>query len=234
MYRRIFIILVACQALISCKNNTSATQKDNSWSVVYKNAYSTQDYVTAVVALNHLIITDSANRPAYYDSLSVYYIKKLRNYNAAKKTVDKGLALNPNNFQLLEYKSIFLSAENKIEESRKLLDKAYKLSGQNKHLYMYATSYAAERNFEEYNRIANGILYNPNTKPEKIEVSVDDNVSQFIDLKALCYLDKAKIATNGNMVVKYIDSALQIEPTYQEALYFKEKIMGGGGQQQQQ
>src|SRR5690606_16143520 len=99
MYRRILIILVACLTFISCKNNTTGTSKDNSWSVVYKNAYTTQDYVTAVVALNHLIINDSANRPAYYDSLSVYYIKKLRNYNAAKKSVDKGLALNPNNFQ---------------------------------------------------------------------------------------------------------------------------------------
>ncbi len=224
MFRRFLIVLVASQLLVSCKNNIP---KDNSWSVVYKNAYTNQDYVTGVVALNHLIITDSANRPAYYDSLSVYYIKKLRNYNAAKKMVEKGLTLNPDNFQLLEFKSIFLSADNKIEESRTVIQKAYKLSGQNKHLYMYATSFASERNFDEYNRIANGILYNPNTKPEKVEVSVDDNLVQYIDLKALCYLDKAKISTNGAMVLKYIDSALLIEPTYQEALYFKEKIMSG-------
>jgi tetratricopeptide (TPR) repeat protein len=230
MLRRFFFILVASLAFTACKNNQNAAQQENTWPEVYKNAYTNQDYVTAVVALNQLIITDSANRPAYYDSLSVYYIKKLRNYNAAKKTVDMGLALNPNNFQLLEFKSIFLSAENKIEEARTLLQKAYKLSNQNKHLYMYATTYAAEKNMDEYNKIANSILYNPNAKVEKVEVSVDDAISQYIDLKALCYLDKAKIATNGNMVLKYIDSALLIEPNYQEALYFKQKLMGGGGQ----
>jgi tetratricopeptide (TPR) repeat protein len=230
MLRRFFFILVASFAFIACKNNHNAAKQEDTWPQVYKNAYTNQDYVTAVVALNQLIISDSANRPAYYDSLSVYYIKKLRNYNAAKKTVDMGLALNPNNFQLLEFKSIFLSAENKIEEARNLLQKAYKLSNQNKHLYMYATTFAAEKNMDEYNKIANSILYNPNTKVEKVEVSVDDNVSQYIDLKALCYLDKAKIATNGNMVIKYIDSALLIEPNYQEALYFKQKLMSGGGQ----
>jgi len=227
MLRRLIIVLVASQCLNGCKN---PAPKDNSWKTVYQNAYSNQDYTTAVVALNQLILSDSANRPAYYDSLSVYYIKKLRNYNAGKKSVDKGLSLNPNNFQLLEFKSIFLSAENKIEESREAIQKAYKLSGLNKHLYMYATSFVASGKVEEYTKIANGILYNPNTKPEKVEVTVDDNLTQFVDLKALCYLDKAKIATNGMTVMKYIDSALQIQPDYQEALFFKQKITGGGQQ----
>jgi len=228
MIRRILIVLVASHCLLSCKNTVT---KDNSWSQVYKNAYTNQDYVTAVVALNHLILTDSANRPAYYDSLSVYYIKKLRNYNAAKKIVDKGLALNPDNFQLLEFKSIFLSAENKLEESRQLIQKAYKLSGKKKHLYLYAMSFATENNFEEFNRIANSILYDPNTKPEKVEVTVDENTVQNVDIKALCYLDKAKIAanstSNANLIMKYIDSALVIEPGYQEALYMKEKLVSG-------
>lgn len=228
MIRRFLILLVASQCLISCKNNV---QKDKSWELVYKNAVTNQDYMTAVVAINHLIISDSANRPAYYDSLSVYYFKKLRNFNAAKNAVDKGLALSPKNYQLMEFKSLFLSADGKFAEARDMAMKAYKLSGQNKHMYMYATTYASERNLDEYNKIVNGILYNPGTKPEKVEVSVDETNSQYIDIKALCYLDKAKIATNGNMVVKYIDSALQIEPAYQEALYFKEKIMGGGAQQ---
>jgi hypothetical protein len=227
MFRRFFFVLVASQILPGCKNNVP---KENTWPLVYKNAYTNHDYMTAVVALNHLIITDSVNRPAYYDSLSVYYIKKLRNFNAGKKAVDKGLALSPDNYQLLEFKSIFLSAENKIEESRKLIQRAYKLSGKNKHLYLYAMSFANENNFDEYFRIVNGFLYDPNTKPEKVEVPVDDNTVQNIDIKALCYLDKAKLAantsTNGAVVMKYVDSALMIEPEYQEAIYMKEKMMG--------
>jgi tetratricopeptide (TPR) repeat protein len=232
MLRRFLIVIVAFLFLESCKNPVT---KDSSWEEVYKNAYTNQDYTTAVVALNHLIITDSSNQKAYYDSLSVYYFKKLRNYGAAKKTVDKALALNPDNYQLLEFKSAFLTEENKIDDSRAVLQKAYKLSGQNKYLYLYAMTYATEQNLTEYNKITNGILYNPATKPEKVEVPIDENNFQFVDLKAVCYLDKAKIlagsgSTDGAAILRYIDSSLTVAPDYQQALFMKEKLVGGRGQ----
>lgn len=228
MIRRLFLVLVALfSLLVGCKNNATKENSGNSWKEVYKNAYTNHDYITAVVALNQLIIKDSSERPKYYDSLCLYYIKKLHNYDAGKKMVDKGLAINANNFQLLEYRSIFLSAEGKYDEARSVIKKAYDLSKFNKHLYMYATTYASEQNFAEFNKIANGILYSPDTKPELVEVTVDDNVSQMVDIKALCYLDKAKIAPNSVIVMRYIDSALMIEPNYQEALYYKQKLESG-------
>lgn len=222
--QKLFQIVAFTFILSSCQPKT--TVSDN-WKEVYKQAYTNHDYSTAIVALNHLILTDSADKlPAYYDSLSVYYIKKERNYIAGQKIVDKGLIISPNNYNFLEFKSIFLSAENKLEESRTLLQKAYKLSGLKKHLYMYATTYASEKNIDEYSKIVNGFLYDPNTKPELVEVSIDETNSQKVDIKALCYMDKAKIATTPNKIVSYIDSALAIAPDYQEALYFKEKLKG--------
>jgi hypothetical protein len=89
-----------------------------------------------------------------------------------------------------------------------MLQKAYKLSGLKKHLYMYATTFASDKNIEEYTKIVNGFLYDPSTKPEMVEVSIDDASSQMVEIKILAY----------------IDSALMIEPNYQEALYFKEKL----------
>ena len=229
MVRRSLVVLVALISLfLGCKNNATKQNPGDSWKEVYKNAFTNHDYVTAVVALNHLIIKDSVDRPKYYDSLCLYYIKKLHNYDAGKKIIDKGLAINPNNYQLLEYRSIFLSAEGKYDEARTAIMKAYELSKLNKHLYMYATTYASEQNFGEFNKIANSILYNPAAKPEMVEVTVDENVSQMIYLKALCYLDKAKIAPNSALVMRYIDSALMIEPNYQEALYYKQKLKNGG------
>lgn len=225
MFRQIFYLLVASTLVFSaCQSKSSGSDH---WKEVYTAAYTNHDYSTAIVALNHLIITDSINRPAYYDSLSVYYIKKQRNYTAGKKIVEKGLLLSPDNYNFLEFKSIFLSAENKLEESRTLLQKAYKLSGLKKHLYMYATTYASDKNLDEYSRIVNGFLYDPATKPEKVEVSVDENTSQLVDIKALCYMDKAKIATSPVKILSYIDSALFIQPDYQEAIYYKEKLKGG-------
>lgn len=226
MNRQYYFILVASLTLIfSC--NSKNTTTDN-WKVVYQNAYTNHDFNTAVVALNQLIISDSANRPQYYDSLAFYYIKKQRNYTAGKAIVEKGLKLSPNNYNFLEFKSIFLSADNKIEESRALLQKAYKLSGLKKHLYMYATTFASDKNVEEYTKIVNGFLYDPATKPEMVEVSIDDASSQMIEIKALCYMDKAKISKNPMQILSYIDSALLIEPNYQEALYFKEKLRNPG------
>ena len=226
MNRQYYFILVAWLTLIfSC--NIKNTSPDN-WKEVYQNAYTNHDFNTAVVALNHLIISDSANRPQYYDSLAYYYMKKQSNYIAGKAIVEKGLNLSPNNYNFLEYKSIFLSAENKIEESRALLQKAYKLSGLKKHLYMYATTFASDENVEEYTRIVNGFLYDPATKPEIVEVPASDGSVQMIEIKALCYMDKAKISKNPSQILSYIDSALMIEPNYQEALYFKERLRNPG------
>jgi tetratricopeptide (TPR) repeat protein len=222
MYKQLYFILLASMALLfSC--NSKSSNSDN-WKQVYQNAYTNQDYNTAVVALNHLIISDSSNRAQYYDSLAFYYIKKQRNYTAGKSIVEKGLKLSPNNYNFLEFKSIFLSADNKIDESRTMLQKAYKLSGLKKHLYMYATTFASDKNIEEYTKIVNGFLYDPSTKPEMVEVSIDDASSQMVEIKALCYMDKAKISKNPLQILAYIDSALMIEPNYQEALYFKEKL----------
>lgn len=225
MFRPLIIILVASSALLfSCKSSNNASDH---WVEVFQNAWMNQDYTTGVVALNHLIISDSANRPAYYDSLAFYYIKKLRNYNAGKSIVKKGLLLSPDNYNLLEYNSIFLSADGKIDESRKMLQNAYKLSGLKKHLYMYATTFASEKNLEEYTKIVNGFLYDPNTKPEMVEVTVDETTSQQVDIKALCYLDKAKIAATPQLMSKYLDSALRIAPDYQEAMYYLQKLKSG-------
>ncbi|MDP2174594.1 MAG: hypothetical protein Q8K70_01650 [Bacteroidota bacterium] len=224
MIRQIFSILVASTLLFSCNN--SAKPSSNNWEIVYQNALSNKDYSTAVVALNHLVLSDTTQLAKYYDSLSVFYIKKLRNYEAGQKMTDKGLALNPNNAQLLEFKSVFLSAEGNIEAARQNLLKAYELSKKQKHLYMYATTFATEGNLAEYTKIVNGILYNPNYQQEMIEVTIDENNSQLIDIKSLCYLDKAKTATNPKLVMSYIDSSLAISPAYEEALYYKNKLSG--------
>jgi tetratricopeptide (TPR) repeat protein len=224
MIRHILSILVASTLLFSCKNSQKPTS-DN-WGLVYQNALKNKDYTTAVVALNHLILSDTTQLENYYDSLAVFYIKKLKNYDAGQKMTDKGLLINPNKAQLLEFKSVFLSAEGNIEGARKNLMKAYELSKKKKHLYMYATTFATEGNLTEYTKIVNGILYNPNYQPEMIEVTIDENNSQFIDIKSLCYLDKAKTAANPRLVMSYIDSALKISPAYEEALYYKNKLSG--------
>lgn len=223
---RLFFALLVASLLFSNCNNTTSNSKNHQWNTVYQNALNNTDYVTAVVALNHLIIEDTANIEQYYDSLSYFYIKKLRNFAAGEKMVEKGLNINSNKAQLLEFKSVFLSAQGKINESRDYLLKAHKISGLNKHLYMYATTFASEGNFDEYIKVANTILYNPATKPELVEVNIDENNTQMVDIKSLCYLDKAKTTLNKNAVIPFLDSALTINPEYQEALYYKNKLTG--------
>lgn len=229
MYRHIIFTIVASLIFVSC--NKAQKTADDQWSNVYKNASKNQDFVTAIVALNHLILTDTQNVKEYYDTLAFYYLKKTRNFYAGELMVDKGLALSSNNPQLLEYKSIFLSSKGKLEESRSMLLKAYEISKLNKHRYMYATTFATEGKIEEYSKIVNQILYDKNLKPEIIDVVIDENNSQMIDIKAKIYLDKfqitiesAKTPQQQQHAVSFLDSSLKISPDYQEALYFKKKI----------
>jgi tetratricopeptide (TPR) repeat protein len=222
MIRRIHLFLVASLLIISaCNQNSKETEN---WKNVYKNAYSNGDYLTGVVALNHLLVLDSANKKDYIDSLAMYYTKKLKNFKAGKIFVDKGLELNPDNITLMEYKSIFLGAEDKVQESKALMEKAYKLSGKNKHLYLIAAmKLAIDNDVIAYVQSVNGILYGKYT-PETIDVNIDENTSQNVDLKAYCYVEKAKMSSTPAEAVQYLDSALMITPNFQEAIFYKNKF----------
>lgn len=222
MIRRIHLFLVASVLIISaCNQNSKETEN---WKNVYTNAYTNGDYLTGVVALNHLLVLDSANKKDYIDSLALYYTKKLKNFKAGKIFVDKGLELNPENITLMEYKSIFLGAEDKVQESKALMEKAYKLSGKNKHLYLIAAmKLAIDNDVIAYVQSVNGILYGKYT-PETIDVNIDENTSQNVDLKAYCYVEKAKMSSTPAEAVQYLDSALMITPNFQEAIFYKNKF----------
>lgn len=222
MIRRIYLFLVASVLIFSACNQSS--KETENWKSVYKNAYTTGDYLTGVVALNHLLVLDSANKKDYIDSLAFYYTKKLKNFKAGRIYVDKGLEINPDNITLMEFKSIFLGAEDKVQESKDLMEKAYKLSGKNKHLYLIAAmKLAIDNDINAYVQSVNNILYGKYT-PETIDVNIDENTSQNVDLKAYCYVEKAKMSSTPAEAVPYLDSALMITPNFQEAIFYKNKF----------
>ncbi|NQW42540.1 MAG: hypothetical protein HQ463_03805 [Bacteroidetes bacterium] len=229
MYRHIFFLLVASITLFSCKNNSNTT---NNWEKVYTNAYKNHDYQTAIVALNNLILTDSSNAQ-YIDSLAFYYLKKSDNYVGGKVMMEKGLSINKDNLLLMEFKSMFLMQETKNLEAREILARAYELSKKNKFNYMIATSYvtapdADEASFKEFMKIINNILYSPSVPKEMVEANSPEVGPQVVELKALCYLTKAKLFLgmgNKALVISQIDSALMIQPNYAEANYYKEKLL---------
>lgn len=221
MIRLFFTVLVASTLLTAC-NQAPKEEKKNTWEQVYQNATKNHDYITAIVALNQLIIKDTANEQ-HFDSLATFYLKKVQNYQAGKLMVDKGLAINPNNYQLIEYRSLLELAEGKFSEARTLLQKAYDLSKKNKYKYMIATTYANENNRVEFEKIIDEML-NSNMPSEKVEAMIDNTSSQMVELKAMCYLGKAKISLDKTTMLKYIDSTLKIQPDYQEAFYILDEI----------
>lgn len=229
MNRRVLLAIVASLTLIfSCKPKTDSSE--SSWKQVYENAYKNHDYMTAVVALNQLVISDTVNKADYIDSLAFYNIKKLANFDAGQKYTDMGLLINPDNALLLEFKTYFLGMQGKVDEAMFAIQKAYKISGLNKHKYLYASMEVEKtQDIKAYIKTINEILYG-SSKKETFEVNVDQNTTQVIDLKASCYLDKAKISLSDKdlyMANKYIDSALMLSPNFQMALYFKEELNKG-------
>lgn len=222
MIRPILTIIVASLLFFSCNNSKNEPKSAASWDRVYANAVVNHDYPTAITALNNLIISDSANEN-HYDSLATYYLKKTQNFYAGKKMVEKGLALNPNNFQLIEYKGLLMIGEEKYPEARTWLEKGYNISKKNKFQYMIATTYANESNIEEFEKRIDQLLA-ANLPSEKVEAMIDNTNSQMVELKAICYLGKAKISRDGATILRYVDSALKIQPDYQEAYYIIEDL----------
>jgi len=224
MYRPILALIVASFFLTSCQSSDSKSKSsENNWEQVYKTAYINHDYPTAIVALNLLLIQDSTNAN-HYDSLATYYLKRTQNIYGGKTIVEKGLKLNPKNHLLLEYQGLVLIGEGKLTEARAIFEKAYEISKLNKFQYMIATTYANESNLIEFEKIVDGLINNPNLPSEKFEAMIDNDNSQMVELKATCYLAKAKLSKDALTMRSYIDSTLKIEPDYQEAYYMLEEL----------
>jgi tetratricopeptide (TPR) repeat protein len=224
MYRPILAIIVASFLLTSCQSNASKSKSsENNWQQIYKTAYTNHDYPTAIVALNQLLLQDSTNSD-HYDSLATYYLKRTQNIYGGKIVVEKGLKLKPKNHLLLEYQGLVLIGEGKLAEARAIFEKAFEISKLNKFQYMIATTYANESNYVEFERIVDGLINNPNLPSEKFEAMIDNNNSQMVELKATCYLSKAKLSKDAATMRNYIDSTLKIQPDYQEAYYMLEEL----------
>lgn len=229
MYRHLFILLVASLFLVSCKNNDNV-QKDRLLKL-YEQAYTNHDYHTAIVHLSELATIDTSNIEDYYDSLAFYYLKKVENFYAGKKIVEKAVVMFPENVKMLEYQSIFKSADNKLDEANSLLDKAYKLSNKYRYLYMKATLLVQGKDYkvEEFTQMLRKILDDPNYKKELVEDQISaEYPEQLVDLRAKIYSDFAQLSLQlmndkvGSNI--YLDSALRIQPDFQKALYMKEQL----------
>jgi tetratricopeptide (TPR) repeat protein len=234
IFRLTISTLVASSIIFSgCLSKNTQSKNDDNWKAVYKNAYTNHDYVTATVALNHLIISEKDSLPDYYDSLAFYYIKRLKNFDAGEKMVDKGLTLNPNNVMLLEFKALLLGSSEQIDAAITNLDKLIKLSPKLKYIYYKASlEFSKSNDINEYFNVINTILYDPNIKSEMVEVNVDQNTTQEVDIRSSMYMDKAKVAVQSQKfkeTLNYVDSALRLSPNYQEALMYREKLTNPQG-----
>lgn len=224
MYRPILALIVASILMTSCQSSDSkGHSSENNWEKIYKVAYTNHDYPTAIVALNQLLLTDSANTN-HYDSLSTYYLKRTQNIYGGKIIVEKGLKLSPKNFLLLEYQGLIMIGEGKLAEARAIFQKGFEISKRNKFQYMIATTYANENNLPEFIKIVDGLIAQKDLPSEKFEAMIDNNNSQMVELKATCYLAKAKLSKDAATMRNYIDSTLKIQPDYQEAYYMLEEL----------
>ncbi|MDI1235004.1 MAG: hypothetical protein PSX81_12030 [bacterium] len=230
MYRPILTLIVASTLLISCQSSDNKSNaSDSNWQKIYTIAYTNHDYPTAIVALNQLLLTDS-NNANHLDSLSTYYLKRTQNIYGGKIIVEKGLKINPKNFQMLEYQGLILIGEGKLAEARAIFEKAFEISKKNKFQYMIATTYANESNLAEFEKIVDGLIAQ-DFPSEKFEAMIDNNNSQMVELKATCYLSKAKLSKDAPTMMRYIDSALKIQPDYQEAYYMLDELKKRTGNQ---
>lgn len=229
IFRLTISTLVASALFFSgCLSKNTQTKNEDHWKDVYKNAYTNHDYITATVALNHLIVSEKDSISDYYDSLSYYYIKHLNNFIAGEKVVNKGLKLNPNNVMLLEFKALLLGNNGQFDEAIADFDKLIKISPKLKYIYYKASfDFSKTNDVIEYFNVINTILYDSNLKPEKFEVPIDRNTTQEVEIRSMLYLEKAKLAIQKqkNMeALSYIDTALRLSPDYEQALMFRDEL----------
>ncbi len=217
-------------ALTSCggptKDGTASSYETNQ--ELYNRALENNDFKTAAVALNYLLLADSTNLE-YTDSLARIYLKA-RNFNAGLRLGQKVLDKYPDNYGLLELVAVAQGYTGEYIASLKNLKKLHEELGDITYVFMMAQVYVDQHNYTAALEKLDQVIADSGTGYFDAAAS---NGTQRVNIKAGAYYFKAQEALNKaqglndryyTQGVNYLKKALELAPDYEAALALAQEV----------
>jgi len=224
------VVIVVIVALASCggptKDGTASSYETNQ--ELYNRALENNDFKTAAVALNYLLLADSTNLE-YTDSLARVYLKA-RNFDAGLRLGQKVLDKYPDNYGLLELVAVAQGYTGEYIASLKNLKKLHEELGDITYVFMMAQVYVDQQNYSAALEKLDQVIADSGTGYFDAAAS---NGTQRVNIKAGAYYFKAQEALNKaqglndgyyTQGVNYLKKALELAPDYEAALALAQEV----------
>ena len=224
------VVIMVIVALTSCggptKDGTASSYETNQ--ELYNRALENNDFKTAAVALNYLLLADSTNLE-YTDSLARIYLKA-RNFNAGLRLGQKVLDKYPDNYGLLELVAVAQGYTGEYIASLKNLKKLHEELGDITYVFMMAQVYVDQHNYTAALEKLDQVIADSGTGYFDAAAS---NGTQRVNIKAGAYYFKAQEALNKaqglndryyTQGVNYLKKALELAPDYEAALALAQEV----------
>jgi len=228
--KKFLLVIGALVALASCKrptnDGTASSYETNR--ELYTKALENNDFKTAAVALNYLLLADSTNLE-YTDSLARIYLKA-RNFDAGLRLGQKVLDKYPDNYGLLELVAVAQGYTGEYIASLKNLKKLHEELGDITYVFMMAQVYVDQQNYSAALEKLDQVIADSGTGYFDAAAS---NGTQRVNIKAGAYYFKAQEALNKaqglndayyNQGVNYLKKALELAPNYEAALALAQEV----------
>jgi len=228
--KKFLLVIGALVALASCKrptnDGTASSYETNR--ELYTKALENNDFKTAAVALNYLLLADSTNLE-YTDSLARIYLKA-RNFDAGLRLGQKVLDKYPDNYGLLELVAVAQGYTGEYIASLKNLKKLHEELGDITYVFMMAQVYVDQQNYSAALEKLDQVIADSGTGYFDAAAS---NGTQRVNIKAGAYYFKAQEALNKaqglndgyyTQGVNYLKKALELAPDYEAALALAQEV----------
>ena len=228
--KKFLVVIVVIVAVASCggptHDGTASSYETNQ--ELYNQALENNDFKTAAVALNYLLLADSSNLE-YTDSLARIYLKA-RNFEAGLRLGQKVLDKYPDNYGLLELVAVAQGYTGEYIASLKNLKKLHEEVGDITYVFMMAQVYVDQQNYSAALEKLDQVIADSGTGYFDAAAT---NGTQRVNIKAGAYYFKAQEALNKaqglndayyNQGINYLKKALELAPDYEAALALAQEV----------
>jgi len=226
------LIAVSCNQSAQPSETKAPVQKSNA-KALYERANEIGDNLTAIVALNQLLLEDSSNI-AYKDSLASLYLLNRQNRAGIKLGLEV-LAQNPENDKLLELVSYAQELTGQTEEAIAGFEKLFEKSKDERYRYEIAKIYYTSKDLTKANEQLKEVSENKESQ-ETVEMLAQEGTQQ-VPIQAAAYYLMAQVAIDRNQqnsAVNYLRQALGVFPNFEQAAYGLQQIQAFLAQQREQ
>jgi tetratricopeptide (TPR) repeat protein len=230
----ILAILSACNSNSPSTGGSASTNDGVSGSeALYKRANEMGDDITAIVALNQMLLSDSGNLE-YKDSLARLYLRNRKTEPGLKLGLEV-LNTGKENNSLLELVSFAQEVSGEDEQALKGFTTLFEKTKDGKYKYEIAKIQYQSGDFGSANKTLDDII-----KDKEIESQIEflaQKGTQEVSIKAAAYFLKAQVAIDQNKSVdalNHLRQAVTISPNFEQAQYAIQQLQSIVAQQREQ